>query len=325
MGSVPTTRPAAEKRSPKPALQFREATKQFRTRRFAGPTSHAEQLQQLRMVHLTDMHVGRVTPMKFQYAAVELTNRAKPDLVAITGDFVCHSQRYLDALIDVVRRIDAPVVCTLGNHDHWSGADEVRWALKQAGAEILDNVTTVVELRRQRLQIVGLDDAYTSHADAGRALRGYRSDLPTIALSHIAEEADRLWAHGIPLVLSGHTHAGQVTFAKLHELTIGKLAGHKYVHGLYGDRMSDAAVYVGAGVGASVMPLRIGERGQREVTIFELGAEIGSFDEHHAEQPSHPGRKPSKSQREKRARQVLEKRKKRERRSGRGNGGGSRR
>ena len=109
MGSVPTTRPAAEKRSPKPALQFREATKQFRTRRFAGPTSHAEQLQQLRMVHLTDMHVGRVTPMKFQYAAVELTNRAKPDLVAITGDFVCHSQRYLDALIDVVRRIDAPV------------------------------------------------------------------------------------------------------------------------------------------------------------------------------------------------------------------------
>lgn len=322
MGSPPTTRPAEGDRPRKPALQFREATKQFRTRRFAGPQSHAEQLQQLRMVHLTDLHVGRVTPMKFQYAAVELTNRAQPDLVAITGDFVCHSQRYLDALTDVIRRIDAPVICTLGNHDHWSGAEEVRWALRRAGAEILDNVTTVIELRRQRLQIVGLDDAYTSHADAESALKGYRPDLPTIALSHIAEEADRLWAHGIPLVLSGHTHAGQVTFAKLHELTIGKLAGHKYVHGLYGDRMSDAAVYVGAGVGASVMPLRIGERGQREVTIFELGAEVGSFDEHHAEQPSHPGRKPSKSKREKRARQVLEKRRKRERRSRRGNGNG---
>jgi predicted MPP superfamily phosphohydrolase len=290
-------------------------------RRFAGPQVHAEKLGHLRMVHLTDLHVGRVTPMKFQYAAVELTNRAKPDLVVITGDFVCHSQKYLDALTDVIGRIEAPVICTLGNHDHWAGAEEVRWALRRANAEVLDNVTTVVELRHERLQIVGVDDAYTCHADAAGALKGMRSDLPTLALSHIAEEADYLWTKGIPLVLSGHTHAGQVTFARLHELTIGKLAGHKYVHGLYGDRLSDAAVYVGAGVGASVMPLRIGERGQREVTVFELGAEVGTFDEHHAEQPSHPGRKPSRSKREKRARQVLLKRQRRERRSRRGNDG----
>jgi uncharacterized protein len=289
--------------------------KQFRTRRFAGPKSHADQLSHLRIAHLTDLHVGRMTPMKVQYAAAELTNRAKPDLVCITGDFVCHSQDYLDALTDVVRRIEAPVICTLGNHDHWAGAGEVRRALRRADAEVLDNVTTVITLRRQRLQLVGLDDAYTSHADSEQALKGYRDDLPTIALSHIAEEADRLWNHGIPLVLSGHTHAGQVTFARLHELTIGKLAGHKYVHGLYGDRLSDAAVYVGAGVGASVMPLRIGERGRRELALFELGAEPGSFDEHHREQPGHPGRKPSDKKREKRALEVEAKRRKREQRS----------
>ncbi|WP_437659636.1 hypothetical protein [Sorangium sp. So ce1182] len=50
---------------------------------------------------------------------------------------------------------------------------------------------------------------------------------------------------------------------------------------------------MGAGIGAAVMPLRLGERGQREIAIFELGSEPGSFDEHHAEQMSHQGRKPS--------------------------------
>jgi hypothetical protein len=90
--------------------------------------------------------------------------------------------------------------------------------------------------------------------------------------------------------------------AKLHELSIGRIAGHKYVHGLYGDRGTTGAVYVGAGVGAAIIPLRVGERGRREVTLFELGAAVGSFDEHHTEQRALPGRKPSKRATARRAR-----------------------
>ena len=82
--------------------------------------------------------------------------------------------------------------------------------------------------------MVGLDDAYTGHARRDEAVKGLRKDLPTLGLSHIAEEADGLWRHDVPLVLSGHTHGGQVTFARLHEIALGKIAGHKYVHGLYG-------------------------------------------------------------------------------------------
>jgi predicted MPP superfamily phosphohydrolase len=257
----------------------------FTIRRFAGSQAHAERLSHIRVAHLTDLHVGKVTSMKVQYTATQLANDARPDLVAITGDFVCRSQRYLDQLGDVVSRFDAPVVCVLGNHDHWSGADEVRRVLRRAGAAVLDNSHTTITLRRQQLQLVGLDDAYTGHADWRQATKGLRRDLPTLGLSHIAEEADRLWAHGASLVLSGHTHAGQVTYARLHELTIGRIAGHKYIHGLYGDRQGSGAVYVGAGVGASIMPLRLGDRGRRELTLFELGAQPGSFAEHHSEQP----------------------------------------
>ena len=265
-------------------------------RRFAGPSAHVGALN-LRVAHLTDLHVGRVTPMPVQYAAVDAANAERPDLVVITGDFVCHSQRWLMELESVIKRFTAPVFCVLGNHDYWSGAEEVRATLLRAGAEVLRNDNTVVEVSGQRLQLVGLDDAYTGHASRERALRGMRHDLPTLGLSHIAEEADALWEHGVPLVLSGHTHAGQVTVAKLHELAIGKIAGHRYVHGLYGarTRREDAkgAVYVGAGIGAAVMPIRIGDRGKREVAIFELGHAPGAFAEHHDEQNALPGRKPS--------------------------------
>ncbi|WP_437587871.1 hypothetical protein [Sorangium sp. So ce1000] len=84
-----------------------------------------------------------------------------------------------------------------------------------------------------------------------------------------------------------------MTVARLNELSIGKIAGYRYIRGLHGARErgepGQGAAYVGAGIGAAVMPLRLGERGQREVASFELGSEPGSFDEHHAEQVPHRG------------------------------------
>lgn len=281
-------------------------------RRFAGPSAFVGELEGVRIAHLTDIHVGRVTPMRVQHAAVEMANAEDPDLVVITGDFVCHSTKYLDELTSLISAINAPVLCVMGNHDYWSGADEVRWALRRGGAEVLDNAHTTVTLRGQKLQVVGLDDAYTGHASRERAVKGLRKDLPTIGLSHIAEEADALWHHGVPLVLSGHTHAGQMTVAKLHEVLIGKIAGHKYVHGMYGSRRDKGAVYVGAGIGAAVIPFRVGDRGKREVTIFELGDQPGAFEEHHDDQPSLPGRKPSAKKQWLRAAAVVRKEQKRE-------------
>ncbi|MCA9719230.1 MAG: metallophosphoesterase family protein [Myxococcales bacterium] len=289
-----------------------EPSTKIELRRFAGTRRHAERLSTpLRIAHLTDLHVGRVTPMRVQMTAVEMVNERRPDLVCITGDFVCHSQAFLDQLGHVIASIEAPVLGVLGNHDHWSGANAVRRVLRRAGAEVLDNVHTVLELRNERLQVVGLDDAYTGHADWRAATRGMRRDLPTLGLSHIAEESEHLWRAGASLVLSGHTHAGQVTLARLNELAIGRLVGHKYIHGLYGSRdAEDAAgsVYVGAGIGAAVFPLRIGKRARREITLFDLGMEPGSFSEHHEVQTPLKGRPPSPRTKEKRARAVARKR-----------------
>jgi len=268
----------------------------------------------MRIAHLTDLHVGRVTPFAIQREAQTLVNGQTPDLVLVTGDFVCHSQLYLDQLTQLMGGFHAPVIAVLGNHDYWAGAEEVCLALRRAGVEILRNQHTTITVRSQAIQIVGLDDAYTGHARVSKAVAGLRRDLPTLALSHIAEEADLLWPQGIPLVLSGHTHGGQITLARLHEITLGKIGGHRYVHGLYGSRQANdnaGAVYVGAGIGAAVMPLRFGERGKREVTIFELGIQPGGFSEHHEEQQGLPGRKVSAAKLERRIARVARKREQR--------------
>ncbi|MCA9636660.1 MAG: metallophosphoesterase [Myxococcales bacterium] len=305
-----------------PLAWFDRGAPKIELRRFAGAASHQELLgAPICVAHLTDLHVGRVTPVPIQMAAVDLVNRQDPDLVVITGDFVCHSQEYLDALTEVIEAFDAPVIGVLGNHDHWSGASEVRRALRRGGAEVLDNANTIITLGHERLQLVGLDDAYTGHADIARAIKGLRRDVATLGLSHIAEEAERLWPQGVPLVLSGHTHAGQVTLARLNELALGRFVGHRYIHGLYGSREEPpphGAVYVGAGIGAAVIPLRLGERARREVTLFELGYHPGAFDEHHNPQEALPGRPPSERTVQERQLAVARKQARRERRTKKG-------
>ncbi|HEX2660534.1 MAG TPA: metallophosphoesterase, partial [Polyangia bacterium] len=158
-------------------------------RRFAGPRAYREQMSKLRIAHLTDLHVGRITPLAIQRAAVEMANGEEPDLVVLTGDFVCHSLAYLDQLAEVVSGFKAPTIAVLGNHDYWSGADEVAATLRRAGVEVLRNRHTTIEVAHQRLQVVGVDDAYTGHARMEEAVKGLRTDLPTLGLSHIAEEA----------------------------------------------------------------------------------------------------------------------------------------
>jgi predicted MPP superfamily phosphohydrolase len=277
-------------------------------RRFAGPVAYVGKMDPVRVAHLTDLHVGRVTPFALQREAQDLVNATKPDLVLVSGDFVCHTQLYLDQLTQLMAGFSAPVVAVLGNHDYWAGADEVCLALRRAGVEVLRNQHTTLTVRGQAIQIVGLDDAYTGHARIDEAVAGLRHDIPALALSHIAEEADLLWPHGIPLVLSGHTHGGQITLARLNEITLGKIGGHKYLHGLYGSRQADdnaGAVYVGAGIGSAVMPLRIGERGKREVAVFELGVAPGDFWEHPEEQQALPGRMVSAAKLKRRMAKVV--------------------
>ena len=128
-GPSSSTRPAmptrlARSRARGPRNWF-DKTSNIELRRFAGTLRHAQQLTTpLRIAHVTDQHVGRVTPMRVQMAAVELINERRPDLVCVTGDFVCHSQAYLDALSALIKPFNVNVASLVSMFTVLIGGDQ---------------------------------------------------------------------------------------------------------------------------------------------------------------------------------------------------------
>lgn len=236
---------------------------------FRHPTLHTVSVplgglgQSLRVAHLTDLHVGMVTPRGLLDEAVRLTNEAEPDLVVLTGDYVARSLRYLHVLTDVLSRLNGRRIATLGNHDHWAGADRVVTALEAAGVEVLSNGWTT----HGSLAVVGLDDHGTGNADVLRATAGLEG-RPALGLSHNPEAAPELWACGVSVVLSGHTHAGQLHIPKVTRSAWKGMLGARYVDGWYEE--PEGRVYVNPGVGSSVVPWRAGRPAHRAVAMLEL-------------------------------------------------------
>ena len=206
----------------------------------------------LRVAHLTDIHVGRMTPEGRLAGAVEAINALEPDVVLLTGDYVAHSLRYLQRLTHHLRALQAPAFATLGNHDHWHGADEVARALEHAGVRLLSNTSVPFEHRGAHWRLVGVDDAVTGHHNVERAFADHRGE-PCIVLSHLAELAVAAERRGAALVLSGHTHGGQVKAGGVMEKVMRRM-GHRYILGWY--HVGATPVYVNRGIGAAVFPWR---------------------------------------------------------------------
>ncbi len=220
-----------------------------------------------RVVHLTDLHFGLVTPLALQQAAVALTNAARPDLVVLTGDFVCRSLAHLPRLTEVLATLEAPAYAVLGNHDYWLDGAAVHRALEAAGVTVLRNRWTRLWAGQEALALVGLDDALTGHADPRAAVRGL-GNSPTLALNHVPDAAPHLWARGAPVVLSGHTHGGQLHVPRWTRAFWQGVLKVRYVDGSF---LEDGGlVYVNPGVGSSVVPWRAGRPAQRTVAILDL-------------------------------------------------------
>lgn len=219
----------------------------------------------VRVVQLTDLHFGLVTPVKLIEQTVARVNAENADLVVLTGDFVCRGYRFIGLITEVLSKLDGQVIAVLGNHDHWVAADAVARALKRAGVEVLQNEWTAVELQGRSLAVAGMDDSGTDHADPDATVRGL--DRPALGLTHNPAAAPELWARGVRGVLSGHTHAGQVHVPRLTR-PLHRRLGQPYLDGLY--REEAGWVYVSAGIGAGAFPWRVGQPTRREITRLEV-------------------------------------------------------
>jgi hypothetical protein len=216
-----------------------------------------------RVVHLSDLHFGLVTPQGVLERAVELAVAEVPDLVVLTGDFVARRARHLDRVTSTLRGLRGRVVAVLGNHDHFVGAGLVTRALEAAGIEVLENRWVEVA----GLWVVGLDDRLTGHAAPDRAVRDLPAGVPTLGLAHDPGAAPLLWQRGVKVVLSGHTHGGQVHLPPL-STGLHALAGQRWLAGWH--ETPEGGVYVNAGVGSGALPFRFGAPTRREVAALHL-------------------------------------------------------
>lgn len=225
----------------------------------------------VRVAHLTDVHVGWTTPGGILDAAVEVVRRLRPDLVALTGDYVNHSLKHVDRLSAFVASLPAPVLATLGNHDHWSGPEGVTRALVAGGARVLSNESLEYTKGGVTLPIVGLDDGRTGNDDVPRAFRSAPVRHGALVLTHYPNTADAIAERGGRLVIAGHTHGGQVDVPGVTRL-VSRIAGQRYLAGWY--TVGGSALYVSAGIGASLDGLRGGRAAVPEVAFYELVPEV---------------------------------------------------
>jgi hypothetical protein len=251
------------------------------------------ELDGLRVVQISDLHLGPLFRAGSARRIVTLANACHPDVVVLTGDFVNYRAiKYLPAGVRELTGLQAPlgVFACLGNHDHWEDAEAVRKALEAVGVRVLVNESTPVA---QGLSIAAVDDLMSGRPDLERAMAGLTDDGAVVLLSHnptiLPKVADRAW-----LVLSGHTHGGQIALPFLGPRGTARLPGvgsfeyyyewigvrarhgrtdaistYRYPEGWY--REGRARMYVSRGVGFSQgMPIRL--NCPPEIACFTLRA-----------------------------------------------------
>ncbi|HYR58834.1 MAG TPA: metallophosphoesterase [Chthoniobacteraceae bacterium] len=198
----------------------------FRLRRIELPlASLPRALDGLTIAHVTDIHVGRFTHGAVLDEIVSTTNALAADLVLMTGDLINYALSDLPVGLDLVRQLRAThgVFMCEGNHDLIEdGAAFVR-KTRAAGVPLLVDESTTIEIRGERVQLLGLPwgapgAAHVHPGDAAiafsarRLLSQRRDDAFPILLAHHPHAFD--FAESIPLTLAGHTHGGQIMFSK---------------------------------------------------------------------------------------------------------------
>ncbi len=227
----------------------------------------------IRLLHLSDLHASPEVPNSLIEAAIGLGLELKPDFACITGDFVTHQGGWNpDWFRGALRRMTSKVQTfgSLGNHDGgWSGSgmkdsETVQKVVVSGGVELLHNRHATLPVAGGHVELVGLGDLWGHEFLPQRAFPREKGHVPRIVLSHNPDTKDLLAQRPWDLMLSGHTHGGQVVLP-LVGAPWAPVTDQRYLHGLkpWGGRQ----IHVTAGVG-SAMGVRL--NCPPEVVLLEL-------------------------------------------------------
>ena len=208
------------------------------------------ELDGLRIGLITDLHHSETVPASDVVKARTLMMAERPDLIVLGGDYVTWGDRsYVAPCSEALAGLQAPfgVYAVVGNHDD---DREMPAALVAHGYEVLRDARTTVRVRGEKLELVGVRFWTRRAREIARLVRGAQATV--VLLAHDPRRLDEAAALNIPLVLSGHTHGGQVVLPGL-----GAVAARKFpvVAGL--GRRGNTSVFVSRGVGTVYVPYRL--------------------------------------------------------------------
>lgn len=235
------------------------------------------------IAQLSDLHCSALTSPKFIAHAVELCNAIRPDMVALTGDFISRRNSYFKLTgarlwaksemeyareaARVLAGLRAPdgIFAVPGNHDHFRGnCSAIMSLLQESGIRPLVNKSTLV--RDNLLPVIGLDDLRAGEPQLEKAFRGIAPERPQIILSHNPRLLPAVSERNA-LMLSGHTHAGQVLLPwPPIRVKPSDVRSTPHLKGWY--RQHNARLYVNTGLGSVHFPMRF--RCPPEISVFVL-------------------------------------------------------
>ena len=199
-----------------------------------------------------------------------LARDGEPDVVALTGDYVTSGVRFHEDIAAALGGLRATegVFAVMGNHDYFGEGEPLMSLLRDRHIMLLRNEHRVIERDGARLCLAGVDDVYTRRIDVDAALRGRDEEIPLIVMAHDPCTFPALARRGAALVLSGHTHWGQVAVPFLARHLNYNALHVEHHAGRY--RIDDSQLYVSAGLGTTGPPLRLGAA--PEIVVIDLVA-----------------------------------------------------
>jgi len=210
-----------------------------------------------RIALLTDIHHGPSVTIKYVERIVARTNRLAPDLILLGGDYVYNSSKYIAPCAQRLIKLKAPagVFFILGNHDHWNRSWPLRKALRENGIRELINKGVTIERNGDKIYLAGVDDLWTGIPHIDHFLEEIPSDAVCILGSHNPDFAESINDPRVKLILSGHTHGGQIYLPGIGAPVLPSKYGQKYCSGLVKNVTSQ--VYVSRGLGTLPPKLRL--------------------------------------------------------------------
>ena len=229
----------------------------------------------MRIVQISDFHYTEYTEPFFMREVVRQVNRLRPDIVFLTGDFVSfgpwghgYARRHAPECASILSGIECPLrYAILGNHDVVVGSSYVVGPLHEHGIPVLLNRAVALEKDGQRVWLAGTNSACENRFHPEKAITPaiMNSKEALIVLAHEPDVLPEIARYNADLMLSGHTHGGQVRIPFLPPLVLPPW-GKRYVEGLFS--YGPTQLYVNRGIGAVGLPFRF--RCPPEITLLTL-------------------------------------------------------